>query len=128
MAKKGRIKMYLAPREEELMQMLWSRGPSTVKELVEFYPDPRPHVNTVSTVVRKLEDKGFVGHEVTGHTFRYHALKTREESVRRSITNLVRSYFNNNYLGAVSTLVEEEKITVDELKELISMIENKKKE
>lgn len=126
MAKKGRTKMYLAPREEELMQKLWDRGPSTVRELVELYHDPKPHVNTVSTVVRTLEEKGFVDHEASGHTFRYFAIKTREECGRRSFSQLVSGYFNNNYLGAVSTLVDEEKITVDELKELIAMIEQKK--
>lgn len=118
--------MYLSPKEEELMQKLWDKGASTVKELVELYTDPKPHVNTVSTVVRGLEDKGFVGHEVAGHTFRYTALKSREECGRRSFSQLVKGYFNNNYLGAVSTLVEEDKISVDELKELIQMIEKTK--
>lgn len=117
--------MYLSTREEEVMQYLWSRGPSLVKELVDLYPDPKPHVNTVSTVVRGLEDKGFVGHEPAGHSFRYFAVKSREEFGRRSFSQLVKGYFNNNYLGAVSTLVEEEKVSLDELKELIAMIENK---
>ena len=117
--------MYLSTREEEVMQLLWERGPSLVKELVELYPEPKPHVNTVSTVVRGLEDKGFVGHEPAGHSFRYHALKSREECGRRSFSQLVKGYFNNNYLGAVSTLVEEEKISVGELKELIALIEQK---
>lgn len=117
--------MYLSTREEEVMQLLWRHGPSLVKELVALYPEPRPHVNTVSTVVRGLEEKGFVGHEPAGHSFRYHALKSREECCRRSFSELVKGYFNNNYLGAVSTLVEEEKISVGELKELIAMIERK---
>ncbi len=125
MAKKGRIKSLLTPREEEVMQMLWDNGPSFVRELVERYPDPRPHVNTVSTVIRNLEEKGFVGHEAVGGSYRYHALKAKDEFRDRSLLHLVKGYFNNSYLGAVSTLVEEEKISLDELKELVDMIERK---
>lgn len=125
MAKKGRIKSLLTPREEEVMQMLWDNGPSFVRELVGRYPDPRPHVNTVSTVIRNLEEKGFVGHEAVGGSYRYHALKAKDEFRDRSLLHLVKGYFNNSYLGAVSTLVEEEKISLDELKELVDMIERK---
>lgn len=107
------------------MQMLWDNGPSFVRELVERYPDPRPHVNTVSTVIRNLEEKGFVGHEAVGGSYRYHALKAKDEFRDRSLLHLVKGYFNNSYLGAVSTLVEEEKISLDELKELVDMIERK---
>lgn len=123
---KGRRKSILTPREEEVMQMLWDHGPQRVRELVERYPDPRPHFNTVSTVIRGLEDKGFVGHEQEAGGFRYHALKDKSEFRERSLINLVKGYFNNSYLGAVSALVEEEKVTLDELKELISMIEKEK--
>lgn len=125
MAKKGRKKSELTPREEEVMQMLWENGPQFVRELVGRYPDPKPHFNTVSTVIRGLEEKGYVGHETVGGSYRYHAVRAKEEFRDRSLMALVRGYFNNSYLGAVSALVEEEKVTVDELKELISMIEKK---
>lgn len=108
------------------MQMLWDNGPQFVRQLVERYPDPRPHFNTVSTVIRTLEEKGYVDHESVGGSFRYRAVKAKEEFRERSLMQLVKGYFNNSYLGAVSALVEEEKVTVDELKELISMIENNK--
>lgn len=126
MAKKGRKKSDLTPREEEVMQMLWDNGPQFVRQLVERYPDPRPHFNTVSTVIRGLEEKGYVTHEQIGGSYRYQAVKPKEEFRERSFMQLVKGYFNNNYLGAVSALVEEEKVTVDELKELIAMIEKNK--
>lgn len=126
MAKKGRKKTDLTPREEEVMQMLWDNGPQFVRQLVERYPDPRPHFNTVSTVIRGLEDKGYVTHESIGGSYCYRAARPKEEFRDRSLMQLVKGYFNNNYLGAVSALVEEEKVTVDELKELIAMIENNK--
>ena len=126
MAKKGRKKSILTPREEEVMQLLWDNGPKFVRELIEYYPDPRPHFNTISTVIRSLEDKGFVGHEAQGGAYRYHAIKEKEEFRDHSLSLLIKGYFNNSYLGAVSALVEEEKISVEELKELIELIENDK--
>jgi predicted transcriptional regulator len=124
--KKGRKKTLLTAREEEIMQMLWSGGPKFVRELVEMHPDPKPHFNTVSTIIRILEEKGFVAHEVVGTSYRYFATCKQEEFRDRTLGSVIKGYFNNSYLGAVSTLIQEEKITVDELKELIDIIEKQK--
>lgn len=107
------------------MQMLWSRGPMFVREMVEIYPEPKPHVNTVSTTVRILEDKGYVSHESVGGSHRYYAVARMEDFRERSLTDLVRNYFNNSYKSAVSALVEDEKISVEELREIIDLIERK---
>lgn len=107
------------------MQMLWSRGAMFVREMVELYPDPKPHVNTVSTTVRILEDKGYVSHESVGGSYRYFAVARMEDFRERSLTDLVRNYFNNSYKSAVSALVEDEKISVDELREIIDIVERK---
>lgn len=129
MAKKGRIKALLTQREEELMQMLWSAGkPMAIRELVELFPEPQPHFNTVSTVARTLEDKGFVAHEADHDAFRYYPIRDRETLGRRSLGAVIKGYFNNSYLGVVSTLVEDETISVSELKELIDSIERKQKD
>lgn len=127
MTRKGRHKETLTKREEEVMQLLWNADrPMHVRELVELYPEPHPHVNTVSTVVRGLEEKGLVSHEASGNSFRYFPVKSKDDFRNRTLGEVIRGYFNNSYLGAVSTLVEEEKISVEELKELIKMIESKK--
>lgn len=107
------------------MQMLWQHGSMFVREMVELYPEPRPHVNTVSTTVRILEDKGYVGHEQVGGSHRYFAIARMADFRERSLTDLIRNYFNNSYKSAVSALVEEEKISVDELREIIDLIERK---
>lgn len=116
----------LTEREAEVMEQLWERGPLTVRQLLEAYPDPKPHVNTVSTMVRILEDKGYVSHDPdSAKPFRYFALAQASDFAGRSLAKVIKSYFNNSYTSAVSALVEEEKISVDELKQIIDMIENK---
>lgn len=127
MAKKGRLKEILTRREEELLQILWSAGkPMAVRELLTLFPEPQPHFNTVSTVVRGLEDKGYVSHHEDHDAFRYFPTHDRESLGRRSLGNVIKGYFNNSYLNVVSTLVEDDTISIDELKELIEMIEQKK--
>lgn len=114
----------LTPKEEELMRCFWDRGPLFVRELVALWPEPKPHFNTLSTMVRSLEAKGYVGHEDYGSTYRYYPLVGREECGRRTLRKVVDKYFGNSYLGAVSSLVEEEEISLDELRELIRRIES----
>lgn len=116
----------LTNKEEEVMQILWNNGPLFVKEIVALMPDPKPHVNTISTFVRLLEQKGVVTHEVHGGSFKYKALIPRENVRKKSLGTLLKNYFNNSGKGLVSALVEEEKVSVDELKELINIIESKK--
>lgn len=118
----------LTERESEIMKRLWEHGPLFVRELVALYPDPRPHVNTVSTTVRILEDKGYVSHEAVGASFRYYALAQPEDFAGRSLSEVIRNYFRGSASAAVSALVDEERITVDELREIIDMVERRKNE
>ena len=69
----------LTDKEEELMHFFWTHGSLFVKQIVEKHPDPKPHFNTISTFVRALEQKGYVGHEQYGNTYLYHAVVSREE-------------------------------------------------
>lgn len=117
----------LTEKEAYIMNLLWEHGPMFVRQMLEFYDDPRPHFNTVSTTVRILEDKGYVAHEAVGGSYRYQAVARPDDFRERSMAAVVKSYFNNSYKLAVSALVEEEKISVEELRELIDMIESKKK-
>ncbi|MBP3589622.1 MAG: BlaI/MecI/CopY family transcriptional regulator [Muribaculaceae bacterium] len=117
----------LTPKEEELMQLLWEYGPIAISKLVELYPNPKPHFNTVSTVVRRLEAKGFVSHDETGGSFQYYAIVKKENFRSRSFGNFIRDYFGGSYYGAVSALVAEDKISADELKELLELVQNKGK-
>ena len=109
------------------MQLLWEYGPIAISKLVELYPDPKPHFNTVSTVVRRLEAKGFVSHDETGGSFQYYAIVKKENFRSRSFGNFIRDYFGGSYYGAVSALVAEDKISANELKELLELVQNKGK-
>lgn len=117
----------LTPKEEEVMQLLWEHGPILISKLVELYPDPKPHFNTVSTVVRRLETKGFVGHNEISGSFHYYAKVEKEYFRSRSFGNFIKNYFGGSYYGAVSSLVTEDKISADELKELLRLVEHKGK-
>ena len=115
----------LTRREEELMRWFWQRGPLFVRELVELSPEPKPHFNTLSTMVRSLEAKGYLGHKAFGATYQYYPLVSEQEFSRRTLGGVIRRYFGSSYLGAVSALVEEEKISIDELRELVERIDRK---
>ena len=117
----------LTPKEEEIMNFLWNNGPMFVRQLIELYPEPRPHFNTVSTTIRILEEKGYVSHRQLGNSYQYFAAVSAEEFKRKTLKQVISKYFNNSYLGAVSSLVEEEEISLDELKALIQRVEEESK-
>ena len=117
----------LTPKEEELMQLLWEYEPILISKLIEFYPEPKPHFNTVSTVMKRLESKGFVSHNEIGGAFQYFSTVKKENFRNKSFGVFIKNYFGGSYVGAVSALVEEDKISVAELKELLELIENKGK-
>ncbi len=113
----------LTKKEEVIMNHFWDNGSLFVRELRELYPEPKPHFSTLSTQVRMLEEEGFVDHKSFGPTYQYFAKVSRDEYKQRSLIGIIDKYFDNSYLSAVSALVKEEKITVQELKELIEMVE-----
>lgn len=124
---KRKTKDQLTPKEEEVMQFLWEYGPISISNLVDLYPEPKPHFNTVSTVVRRLEGKGYVDHTDMGGAFHYFATVKKEYFRNRSFGTFIKNYFGGSYFGAVSALVEEDKISADELKELLKLVEQKGK-
>ena len=117
---------HLTNREEEIMELFWERGSLFVKEIIDLLPPPKPHYNTISTIVRILEEKGFVGHEQFGNTYRYFALISREEFSRNTIKEVVGKYFNKSYASVVSMFVREEKISPEEIQELIRQAKSTK--
>lgn len=118
----------LTKRESEIMNYFWDHGAMFVKELLALYPEPRPHVNTVSTIVRILEDKGFLTHKVYGNTHQYYPVVSRDEFSHQSLAGLVGQFFSGSYLNVVSTFVKEEKVSIDELRALVEKLEKDKEQ
>ena len=116
----------LTTKEEEIMKILWRLKKAFVRDVLREFKNDKPHYNTVSTIIRTLEDKGFVGHEAFGNTHRYHPLISKEAYRKKFISNAIEHYFNNSYKNLVSFFATEEKISIEELKEIIKTIENKK--
>jgi len=113
----------LTAKEEEIMNFFWKEGPMYVKDIVAKYDDPRPHFNTISTIVRGLEEKGFLSHNAYGKTYQYYPIISEREMGAKSLKSIVSRYFKNSYLGVVSTLVKNEEISADELRELLREVE-----
>ena len=119
-------KPHLTTKEEEVMRILWEHGPMLVKEVLEYLPEPKPHVNTVSTVIRVLEKKGYVGHEKEVGTYRYHAILEKDSYRKATLMTMLRNYFDNSLKSMVSALVQEEELSEEEINECIDIIEKKK--
>lgn len=108
------------------MQALWGLEQGFVKDILAQLPK-ESHYNTVSTVVRNLEEKGFIGHTAYGKTHQYYPLISKEEYTRKFMKVALKRYFNNSYKSMVSFFAKEEDISADELREILELIENKRK-
>lgn len=117
----------LTAKEEEIMTLFWAEGPMFVKELLAFYNAPKPHFNTLSTIVRGLEEKGFLDHESFGNSYKYIVAISEAKYRNGTLKKIVDRYFDNSWLGVVSSLIREEEISTEELKRLINEVEQGKK-
>lgn len=116
----------LTRKEEEVMKILWRLKKAFVKDIIEEYDDPKPHYNTISSLVRLLQDKGFVGYNQYGNTYQYFPLLSKEEYRRSFMKQVVNDYFDNSYKSAVAFFVKEKGLSSEELDELIKMIKDEK--
>ena len=114
----------LTKAEEQVMQILWQLKEAIVKQILDKMPDePKPAYNTVSTVVRVLESKGFVDHKAYGNSHVYFPIISEEDYKKFAFDKVIKSYFNNSYKTLVSYLVKEQKLNLSELAELILLAE-----
>ena len=113
--------------EEQIMQELWDLDKAFVKDIIDKLPDPKPAYNTVSTIVRILETKGFVDHETFGKSHRYYPLVSKEEYRTFATRKLLNGYFDNSARNMLSFFVEEEKLDLKDADELLKMLEEAKK-
>ena len=116
----------MTPKEEEVLSRFWSHGPLFIRELLEMQDEPKPHYNTLSTIVRILEEKGYIGYKVYGNTYQYYATISREEYRKKKLQKIVDTYFGNSYKRVVSSLIEEDELSIEELQDIIEEIKNRK--
>ena len=115
----------LTKAEEQVMQYLWDLQKAFLKDILELFPEPKPHTNTVSTILKLLKDKDFVDYKVFGRQHQYFPLISLEKYGGKSMKNLVTNYFEGSYKNAVSFLVEKNEMSVEDLELLLNELKNK---
>jgi BlaI family transcriptional regulator, penicillinase repressor len=127
---KKRNDMYLTRAEEQIMQILWDLGEGLVKDVLEKLPDPKPVRNTVSTIIRILENKGFVSHRVYGNIHLYFPVVSKQSYSKNQLLRLMENYFNNSFSTMASLFAQEKDLTVEELDSILEELsrENNKEE
>ncbi len=117
----------LTRAEEQVMQILWRLGKAFVKDLVEEMPEPKPAYNTVSTIVRILEKKGFVGHNAFGNTHEYFPAVSKKDYTGTFLKGFIKNYFGDSYRQLVSFFAKEEDLSVSEMEDIINMLKEELK-
>lgn len=117
----------LTNKEEEVMQILWKIKKGFVNDILDQIPEPKPHYNTLSTIVRLLEEKGFVAHKSYGKSHQYYPAVSLETYRGAYVKESIKKYFDNSVSNLVNYFVKEEHLSEEEIRELIKIIENNKK-
>ncbi len=117
--------MQLTRAEEQVMQYLWSLNEGLVQDVRDCFEDPKPSRTTVSTILRILETKGFVGHKANGRVYTYYPLVKKEDYSKKQLFNMLKNYFNNSFSSMASFFAKESNLSIQEIEELL---EDTKKE
>lgn len=115
----------LTKAEEQVMMVLWKLGSGLLMEIVEQMPDPQPHKNTVATILKILVEKEFVSIENLGRIHHYHPVVTKESYSKNTLTNVAKGYFEGSFSNVVSFLVDEKKLSVQDLELLLKQLKKK---
>lgn len=111
--------------EEQIMQVIWKLEKAFLKEIIDELPHPKPHNNTVATIIKILTEKEFVGLKVFGRMHQYYPLVSKEAYSKTSIKSLVKGYFEGSFSNAVSFMVKENNLSVEELELLLKQLKKK---
>jgi len=114
----------LTKAEEDIMQVLWRLEKAFVKEIVDAMPEPRPHYNTVSTIIKILQDKGIVGCETFGKANRYYPLVQKDDYSRKTMKQFVKKYFEGSYSNMFSFFAKDKDVSIAELESILKELKN----
>lgn len=117
----------LTRAEEQVMQVLWKIKKGFVKDVLEHFDDPKPAYNTVSTIIRILQDKGFVNHRAYGRTHEYYPVVSKDEYSKSHLSSFVNDYFSNSFGKMVSFFAKEKEISVKEMEEIMKIMDGEVK-
>jgi BlaI family transcriptional regulator, penicillinase repressor len=117
----------LAKREEQIMIVFWDLKKAFIRDIIPHLPDPKPHYNSVATMVKILEDKGFLNHEAVGNMYQYFPVVDREDYQKHAIKDIVSQYFDNSYPRMLAFFAKEQNLSDEELSEIVNIIKTKKK-
>ena len=116
----------LAKREEQIMQVFWDLGKAFIREVIPHLPEPTPHYNSVATMVKILEEKGFLDHEAVGNVYRYFPKVDRETYQQHAMSDIVSRYFDNSYPRMLAYFARQQKLSEQELNEILKLIKTPK--
>lgn len=117
----------LTRAEEEIMQVLWKIKQGFLKDIIDEIEPPKPHSNTVATMLKILVDKGFVAFDVHGRNYCYRPIVSKRNYGRKSASQLLKGYFEGSVVNLVSQFVQDDKLSVDEIEALLQDLKKKKK-
>jgi BlaI family penicillinase repressor len=117
----------LAKREEQIMQVFWDLNKAYIRDIIPLLPDPKPHYNSVATMVKILEDKGFLQRETIGNMHAYFPVISRETYQIFALKDIVSQYFDNSYARMLAFFAKEQNLTDKELNEIVNIIKTESK-
>jgi predicted transcriptional regulator len=117
----------LTKAEEQIMQVIWNLEKAFLRDIIEEIPEPKPHQNTIATILKILVEKEFVGVHVFGRMHQYYPLVSKDEYSESSMKNLVKGYFEGSFSNAVSFMVKENNLSVEDLELLLSQLKKSTK-
>jgi len=117
----------LTRAEEQVMQVLWKIRKGFVKDILEHFDEPKPAYNTVSTIVRILQEKGFVSHKAYGRTHEYFPIVSKDEYSKSHLKTFVKDYFSNSFEKMVSFFAKEKGLSMKEMEEIMKIMESEVK-
>lgn len=115
--------MSLSKSEEQLMEIIWQHGKVFLKEIVDSYPEPKPASTTVATLLKRMQDKGFIGYELFGNSRQYHPLIKKEEYFSKHVNGIIKDFFGDSALQFASFFAKTSNLSAEELEDLKKIVD-----